>query len=77
MISEILDKSWKESLVDKNSSIARVYLLGAGDFQRKAIEELYNHRFDTEEFEDTNEGILLAIELIKNLKYETKINSDS
>jgi len=65
-----LDKSWSSNLAD--GSLGHIYLLGAGDFQRRALEELDNHRFDTEEFEDTNEGILLAIGLIKNLKYETE-----
>lgn len=72
-----LDPSWQESLVDKNSSISRVYLLGASDFQRKAIEILERYCNGYIKDSEIDKRLRRSIELIKNLKYETKINSDS
>lgn len=66
-----LDKSWKESLAD--GSLGKVYLLGAEDFQRKALEAIndFDYYGSKESFRDK------ILKLIQNLKYETKINSDS
>ena len=77
MISEQLDKSWKNSLVDKNSSISKVYLLGASDFQRKALEVIEKYCNGYAKGSEIDKRLRRVIDLIQNLKYETKINSDS
>lgn len=57
-----LDKSWSENLMD--GSLGRVYLLGAGDFQARALEELDKYLIDVVPHPD----IEAALEIIKNLK---------
>lgn len=58
-----LDKSWSDNLLD--GSLGKVYLLGASDFQNKAIEE-----FNQLDADDDNSSYFkhYFIEIIKNLK---------
>lgn len=58
-----LDKSWSDNLLD--GSLGKVYLLGASDFQNRAIDQLRSDSFFVGDFK---KGLLLAIEIIKNLK---------
>lgn len=57
-----LDKSWSNNLLD--GSLGKVYLLGASDFQNRALEELLIANIDVIDHPD----IQMMIEIIKNLK---------
>ena len=65
-MSKTLDPSWKESLVD--GSLGKVYLLGAEDFQIKALEEIDRYR-KSGNYNEDDDGLKIAEIIIETLKY--------
>lgn len=67
-MDNMLDPSWKELLVD--GSLGKVYLLGASDFQRKALEEIDRYR-KSGNYNEDDDGLKIAEIIIETLRYET------
>lgn len=61
-----LDPSWKKALVD--GSLGKIYLLGAEDFQIKALEEIDRYR-KSGNYNENDDGLKIAEIIIETLKY--------